>query len=205
MRLGIATVTWGALLGALGVMSMACGGSASSADKGTETSGPACEEPVRQGNIELCASGYSHRVSTQQCELVPKGAGTGAITSKDLCATDADCEDLAYCVWHANAIGGDRSCEQGCQTDADCGNGRLCLCNAVTSGSCVSADCATDDDCQAGYHCVQEAGSCGRPRFVCQTPEDTCTADTDCKEPSASACVTTGDHRSCGSPPPCAE
>jgi len=178
-----------ALFASLGLLGVACGGSASD-DGGSTTTVGQCSSPTINPKTQLtvCEEGYSHRPQAVRCQP-PSSVGADAAPGEGIAPPEpqscngADCSLLpnGYCDvasgYYALPV-----CKSGCFEDSDCEAGSVCSCTSgasPTGGECVKSDCTTDDDC-GGSLCASARQTCGEPRFACQTEADQCQSDADC-------------------------
>jgi len=186
------------LLAGLGLVALACGETAASAEDPAMVCHPS--DASQPDGWSQCDEGYLHREEAVACQA-PEADAAPAPAKNSQCTSNSDCVDAPYgsCVQQQSPIGLTNSCVYGCVTDSDCGANRICQCGSPSV--CITATCKTDSDCATGYLCSTEATACGSVALHCQTPKDTCFGEADC--PDGSSCITVGDHRECSQAPGC--
>lgn len=194
-----------ALLSALGVTPLACGGTysrhgseggAGSTSGGSSATGNKfpCDAPVAEGaGYERCADGSVHRSAIETCASSLPRPSLGPLPAGG-CQSDVECTEFrnGYCVAPIGpSFGLGAVCMYGCLADSDCRFGSICVCGDPV-GTCAQAACTSDADCADGLRCQSYDASigCGEVAFACQTPQDKCGGVRECGE---NLCVSTLD------------
>jgi hypothetical protein len=197
-----------ALLGALGLTPIACGGSPEGTTPGGSGKHPTCTNPSTDAaGVVTCDEGYTYLETSPLCSTganadaqpAPRPNPLPRVTNFVDCTNDASVCD-AYAYGYCGGItspGTMRGCASGCGSDADCeGNGR-CNCSANDGhGACMYDSCFSDSECATGFHCASTAAGCGTTGFICQTAKDECFGQRDC--PGGQFCVVNDGVRKCG-------
>ena len=208
-----------ALLGALGIAPLACGGTTQGTTGGASGSGGGgpdtghrrtCTEPVTdaQSGTVTCQEGYTYREQSPLCDGSTSDAAKPAPRPDPLprVSTFVDCtNDASVCSAYAYGYCGEiaepgamRACASGCGSDADCAAfaGRCSCSGNGGHGACLTDSCFSDAECAPGFHCASTAAGCGTTGFVCQTAKDECFGQQDC--PDGKYCVMNNGVRQCG-------
>jgi hypothetical protein len=223
----IATVH-AALLAALGLSSIACGGATvtTTGDGGPPVQpdggpilpdgGPlpfTCKNPQpkivagKDTGYDVCEGGVLRRRAIADCPvLLPRPSDSQCAASVDAgtgtCATDSDCTEHANGTCNHFAGGPGPSwcgCSYGCVRDADCGPGNICVCGDPV-GYCQKSACKSGADCSSGGDCATFDSQPGCPgtELACQTRTDECLSNSDCKQNEE--CTVENGHRVCSLP-----
>lgn len=186
---------WG-LLASLGLIPVACGGSAEGAATDADgerekTRERRCESPQLDdaSGIERCGIEeiYYHRAAVGPgCQFTaPRASGDAEPADEGYggaaACNPADCPgEYPYCDRDEPEL--PETCQKGCRVDADCGANQICSCSGSEApGTCVAADCRTDADCGTGELCASTFAICGPMEFHCTKPHDVCLSGADCE------------------------
>lgn len=180
-----------ALALALALVAAACGEASSETSSGTT------------GGLFAGRTPEHHRGAPEECAAARPAVN--ASIPGGTCAADADCAEgeNGRCVYTFSEPSTVCSYDA-CAADSDCGGAQVCDCRneaSYNANTCFHGNCQLDADCGAGGFCspsaVLVASNCtttidpGSFGYFCHTPSDECLDDSDCPEPSPSACVFT--------------
>ena len=200
----------GTPLGGTGGNAGAAGGFAGEASGGMSGSGgdetvprPAlgdCNEPTEwSSNLELCATGFVHRVTASACDPplrdedvpnLPANAGVEDLDDCDRtnlgpyascgmgvdeCTRDADCGAERFCLRDTLDDSGEdltinHRCHSPCRTDADCGTDELCACDYAVQNATRAR--VTIGTCKPAECRTDAECAVGAERRLCMAPLD---------------------------------